>query len=197
MLNVAVAVGFEPTVESPPHTLSSCELRCSGVFGRSLCGLLYRSRTSAHGGEPQGTRLRLRLGLASRPVPRVQATCPESPAGHRIQRVLRALASIVMGKVGSSRVRVLDVDDPEEGLGLPVRMDRKESGPSWYEHALAFMDALWVHSSAKHPRSTADALVRLTCALVPEGKAFRDNDELHVARCPDDQRLSRARHTPR
>ena len=65
--------------------------------------------------------------------------------------------------------------------GLPVRMDRTESGPSWYEHAMAFMDALWVHSSATHRKGTADALVTLTCALVPQGKAFRDNDELRAA----------------
>ena len=73
MLSLAVAVGFEPTVESPPHTLSSCELPCSDVFGRPLGGLRCRSRTSAPGEELQRTRLRLRLGLAPLPVPRVQA----------------------------------------------------------------------------------------------------------------------------
>ena len=33
MLSLAVAVGFEPTVESPPHTLSSSANPRSGTVG--------------------------------------------------------------------------------------------------------------------------------------------------------------------
>jgi hypothetical protein len=104
VLNVAVAVGFEPTVDFHPHTLSSCELPCSGMFGRPLCGLLFRPRTSAHGGELQRTRLRLRLGLTSRPVPRVQATCPESisaPIASLGETSVRAEASKVLAALTS------------------------------------------------------------------------------------------------
>jgi len=73
---MAVAVGFEPTVDFHPHTLSSCELPCSAMFGRPRCGLPCRPRTYAREGGLQRTRLRLRLGQESRQVPRVHATCP-------------------------------------------------------------------------------------------------------------------------
>jgi integrase len=50
--------------------------------------------------------------------------------------------------------------------GLPEPMAREARSRTWYEHAVAFVDMKWKHSSAWHRRSIADALATVTPALL-------------------------------
>lgn len=50
--------------------------------------------------------------------------------------------------------------------GLPVSLMPKNTGPTWLEFAMAFVDMKWPDSSPSHRRSTADGLVTITLAMV-------------------------------
>jgi integrase len=66
--------------------------------------------------------------------------------------------------------------------GLPVAMEPKPAGTTWYQHAIAYMDSLWPQASPRHRKGTAEALVTLTCAAVSsEVRGYVDSGQLRTA----------------
>lgn len=61
-----------------------------------------------------------------------------------------------------------------EESGLPLSLDRKQRQRSWYEHALSYADMKWPGLAAKSRRSTAEALVTITPALVRSNRGAPD-----------------------
>lgn len=58
--------------------------------------------------------------------------------------------------------------------GLPFEPGTGSEAPTWFSHAMAFMDLKWDESSPRHRKSTAEGLVTLTAALVEEGRTVPD-----------------------
>lgn len=62
----------------------------------------------------------------------------------------------------------------DTATGLPVSLRPKATGPTWLAHAKALVDAKWGESSPAHRKSTAAALVTISCALTRDGVTYRD-----------------------
>lgn len=56
-------------------------------------------------------------------------------------------------------------------IGLPLSMTRSDRiGRTWYQLAVEFMESKWDDASPRHRKSTAEGLVTLTTALLPDDK---------------------------
>lgn len=55
----------------------------------------------------------------------------------------------------------------DTATGLPVSLRPKATGPTWLAHAKALVDAKWGESSPAHRKSTAEALVTISCRVDP------------------------------
>jgi site-specific recombinase XerD len=65
--------------------------------------------------------------------------------------------------------------------GLPEPLARKINGKSWLAHAMNFVDMKWPHSSPKHRRNTAEALVTVTLAFLSSDRGAPSDDDLRAA----------------
>lgn len=90
----------------------------------------------------------------------------------------RALADSYRAQLVSAARR----GDPfDTDSGLPSSMRPKQVGPTWLEHAMATIDMKWPDSSPSHRKSTAEAFVTVTCALMRDGETYRQADVLRSA----------------
>jgi integrase len=72
--------------------------------------------------------------------------------------------------------------DIATGLPAPmVRQQRHQQVPTWFEHALDFVDRQWDQASGKHRASIADTLATLTLVLVRTRKGMPDRQLLRRA----------------
>ena len=55
--------------------------------------------------------------------------------------------------------------------GLPISAMEAPGGPSWLEHAMAFVDVKWAHASPRHRKGLAEGLVSATRAALPHPEA--------------------------
>jgi integrase len=62
----------------------------------------------------------------------------------------------------------------DEESGLPLSLDRKQRQRTWYEHAMGYADMKWPNLAAKSRRSTAEALLTITPALVRSNRGAPD-----------------------
>jgi integrase len=53
--------------------------------------------------------------------------------------------------------------------GLPASAIERPLGPTWLQHACAFVDMKWPHASPRHRKGLAEGLVTATCAAMPTG----------------------------
>ena len=65
--------------------------------------------------------------------------------------------------------------------GLPEPQARKINSRSWLAHAMSFVDMKWPHSSPKHRRNTAEALVTVTLAFLTSGRGAPSDHDLRAA----------------
>ncbi|WP_455361638.1 hypothetical protein [Streptomyces sp. SYSU K21746] len=59
--------------------------------------------------------------------------------------------------------------------GLPKSMVQKERDISWYEHARNYLEMKWDHSPATTRRNLAEAMAKVTLALVKDTKGMADH----------------------
>ncbi|KWX02766.1 Integrase family protein [Carbonactinospora thermoautotrophica] len=72
--------------------------------------------------------------------------------------------------------------DVETGLPLPLlRQQQKKQVPTWYQHAIDYVDRQWDRASSKQRASIADTLATVTLVLVRTDKGMPDKKILRRA----------------
>lgn len=65
--------------------------------------------------------------------------------------------------------------------GLPPTLQSQSGGPTWYEHACAYVDMKWPHAAARQRKSIAESIATVTLAVTERGNGAPDNDALRHA----------------
>ena len=69
----------------------------------------------------------------------------------------------------------------DETIGLPEPMARERNSCSWYDHAVAFVDMKWPRAAAKQRMSIAEALSRVTLALIKTSRGAPPDEQIRQA----------------
>jgi len=90
-----------------------------------------------------------------------------SVAGRRQHRTFRSAAL-----ADSFRAELLTATRQgtpfDVGSGMPVTRQPAQDGPTWYEHACAFVDSSWTRLAPRSRQSIADVLSTVTPILLPD-----------------------------